>query len=366
MSFLTSRVFNNPRVMEAVANASYAYLPRIGCLRISNFRCHSFREFNFRNTLGPVVFTGANGVGKTTVLEAVSLFAPGKGMKRAKLRDMIANKANSFGVYATLGEIEIGTGANIFSGSERVVKINGRVVKEQSELLKYVKILWLSPEIERSFASDVSSRRKFFDRAVSCFDDCHIHNLVQYGKALKEWSNLLKNGVDDDTWLEVYEKTLVKYGNMILRSRRIMADMMNLDMEQNESSFPKAFISFDISELKNDYFTRRRSEFLEKGFIEGAHNQKIEITDLKTGNTVEKCSTGEVKSSLVSIFLSQTRLLRDKGLILLLDDVSAYLDAERRDNLLKEISGMKVQSFITGVDINAFKVIKNAAEFFAI
>ena len=366
MSFLTSRVFNNPRIMEAVANASYAYLPRIACLRLSNFRCHSFREFNFKNTLGPVVFTGMNGVGKTTVLEAISLFAPGKGMKRARLRDIIANKANSFGVYAVLGENEIGTGANIFSGSERVVKINGRAVKEQSELLRYVKILWLSPEIERSFASDASSRRKFFDRAVSCFDDCHIHNLVRYGKALKEWANLLRNGVKDDIWLNVYEKTLVEYGNRILRSRRIMADMMNLDMEQNRSSFPKAFISFDISEIRDDYFARSRAEFLEKGFIEGAHNQKIEITDLKTGNTVEKCSTGEVKSSLVSIFLSQTRLLRDKGLILLLDDISAYLDAERRDSLLKEISGMKIQSFITGVDKSAFKVIGDTAEFFTI
>ena len=147
-------------------------------LKLTHFRSYQNLDLGLDTSLGPVVLTGPNGIGKTNVLEAVSFLAPGRGLRSARLMDVAhqdgmntGDKTWSVVSSLTCGDFEtqVGTGITLDS-DRRQVKIDGKPTSKQAALGEVARILWLTPAQDRLFSGEPVARRRFLDRLVQAFD----------------------------------------------------------------------------------------------------------------------------------------------------------------------------------------------------
>ena len=140
-------------------------------LTLTDFR--SYAAATVEPGPGFVVLTGENGAGKTNVLEAVSLFAPGRGLRGSALGDM-ARKGGAGGlsVSAQLGDIDLGTGTLATAPERRIVRINGATASATA-LSEWLSIVWLTPAQDRLFTDSAGERRRFLDRLVLALNPGH-------------------------------------------------------------------------------------------------------------------------------------------------------------------------------------------------
>ena len=156
----------------------------IARLSLTDFR--SYADALIEPGPGLVILTGENGVGKTNLLEAVSLLAPGRGLRGAALSEMARQGgAGGFTVAARLGDdVEIGTGALASAPERRVVRING-VAAAANALAERLSVLWLTPAMDRLFTEAAGGRRRFLDRLVLALEPAHAHHAARYEAAMR-------------------------------------------------------------------------------------------------------------------------------------------------------------------------------------
>ena len=180
-------------------------------LTLTDFRCYQAQRIEA--DARPVVLTGANGAGKTNVLEALSFLVPGRGLRGARLGELTRqvpgsedggseNSGGNWAVAARIetpdGPVDVGTGRD---GAEtpqkrerRAVHIDGAPVRAQSAFAEVLSAQWLTPQMDRLFQEGPSARRRFLDRLVFGYDPAHAGRVQAYEHALRERSRLLRHG----------------------------------------------------------------------------------------------------------------------------------------------------------------------------
>ncbi|MBR5154617.1 MAG: DNA replication/repair protein RecF [Alphaproteobacteria bacterium] len=378
-------------------------------LTLVNFRNYRYQRLNFNQPF--VIFSGNNGSGKTNILEAISFLSQGRGLRNAKLSevktfDFLIDKIETptfinnsgWAVSALLErdseEYRIGTSVESstkeidFNESKeidrRVVNINKQKLSSQTELNNYISMIWVTPQMDRLFQSGTQNRRSFLDRIVCSFDTSHARRLSSFDNVYRQWLLLLKEGNTNNNWLSSLEEQITEIGVAIACARKEQIDNLNIFMERYpDETFPEAFLALDgtIEKLLND----KPAIFVEDFYREALKKQRnisflndstitINKTDLKViykrkNVPASFCSTGEQKSLLLSIIISQARRLTEyKGFppIMLLDEIAAHLDEIRRDALLSKIYEINSQAFLTTTDEYDFNNIKQHAQFFEI
>jgi len=335
-----------------------------------------------------VVLTGENGAGKTNILEAVSLFSPGKGMRSADLGDF-QNKTHhevpwsiSSVVTTQYGDIRIGTGRDP-QKEKRVVHIQGEVAKSQTQLAEYFSCLWLTPQMDRVFIDAASGRRKFLDRMVFNFDSGHAGRMTRYENAMAGRSRLLKEGKTDPAWLDALEIQMAESGVAVAAARALFVErLQSVCLTRKSQEFPLAtlglagFLENEIHEKSalqiEDEFRARLKQSREEdsvygGAAQGPHKTDFLVTYRDKNMPASQCSTGEQKALLIGLVLAHADLIRmERGAppILLLDEVAAHLDPHRRAVLYDLLSAIGGQVWMTGTDSYLFEnVDKNASIF---
>ena len=141
-------------------------------LVLTDFRNHA--DLAIAPGPGFVVLTGENGAGKTNVLEAVSLLAPGRGLRRASLGEMARQGGRGgFGVAAELvGDVAIATGTQAAAPERRIVRVQGAAVAATA-LAEWLTVLWLTPAMDRLFVEPAGERRRFLDRLTLALSPGH-------------------------------------------------------------------------------------------------------------------------------------------------------------------------------------------------
>jgi DNA replication and repair protein RecF len=349
---------------------------------ISTLNLFAFRNYNsLRVQLDnqPVVLWGQNGAGKTNLMEALSLFAPGRGLRHAKAHDFRnIHGSERWGIHALLNSgpsiHEIATGVISDDSERRVIKVDGSSLKSQMEIGKYLNLFWLTPSMDRLLSHEASERRKFFDRLVYQFDTEHGTFLTNLEKNIKERSQLLKSSFYDEKWVSVLEEQIIDLSFKIQGNRQALTERLNhLDVAWN-AHFPLPLLSFetDFEDLNNQSFLldkmkqNRFSDGDYGGTKIGAHKSDLQALYKKNKKKAALCSTGEQKALLIALVLGYIQCYineRNTYPIVLLDEVVAHLDAERRSVLLGIISESKIQAFMTGTDKELFKDIGNGAQF---
>lgn len=355
-------------------------------LTLTDFR--NYRFLRMEADPRPVVLSGANGAGKTNVLEALSFLTPGRGLRRAKLSEVTRRDAGpdaAWGIAAAVegpnGTVEIGTGR--LPGSERrAVRLDGQAAKGQSALAEVVSAIWLTPAMDRLFQEGAAGRRRFLDRLTLGFDPAHAGRAGGYEHGLRERARLLRAGRADPGWAARLEAEMARLGVAMAVARRQTVERLQA-AGAGGGAFPTAALALAGIEtwldemapeaaeerLRQALAAGRRLDAETGGACEGPHRSDLKVRHLAKDMPAEQCSTGEQKALLVSIVLAQARAqaaLRGQAPVLLLDEVAAHLDAERRAALFDEIAAMAAQSWLTGTDAAQFDGLGERAQYFRV
>lgn len=383
------RPFETPEECGAVMTAPAA-APRVSLSRlvVTDFRSYARAELHLDGR--PVVLTGENGAGKTNLLEAVSLLSPGRGIRGVPYAEIARDVgAGGWAVAATLeaedGAVRVGTG--IEPGAETSRSRQVRVDGEQagpSALAELVSMVWLTPAMDRLFVEGASERRRFLDRLVMGFDPAHGTRAGAYERALRERNRLLADEVFDDAWLSGLEGQMAEHGVAIAAARvETLARLRGALDAAQEGPFPRALVSIDgalEAEVGSqaavdveDAFRARLKEMRGRDAgagraLDGPHRSDLLVRHAAKDREARLCSTGEQKALLIGMVLANARLLAARGRppLLLLDEIAAHLDEERRAALFDEIVGLNLQAFMTGTDPSLFQSLGGRAQSLAV
>ncbi|MEM6594145.1 MAG: DNA replication/repair protein RecF [Pseudomonadota bacterium] len=340
-------------------------------LTLSHFRSH--RSVQIACDGRPIAIYGANGAGKTNILEAVSMLSPGRGLRRAK-SDEIARAPERLGwkvagVLRSLGQIhEVETRAE--HGQNRSVSIDGKSAA-QITLGRIARVVWLIPAMDRLWIEGAEGRRRFLDRMTLSFEPTHAEATVAYEKAMRERNRLLKDMVRDAMWYKALEDQMAEAGHAIITNRAACIARLQEAMNAAETSFPTAELSIDgdlidSKEALQDALDQSRPNDLRAGrTLVGPHRADMAALYTAKGVEVKQCSTGEQKALLISLILANARALsQDFGAapIILLDEVAAHLDATRRAALYDEICASGAQAWMTGTGPELFEELGDRAQ----
>ncbi|MXP65102.1 DNA replication/repair protein RecF, partial [Roseomonas sp. M0104] len=335
-----------------------------------------------------LVIGGRNGVGKTNLLEAISLLGPGRGLRAARASELPRQEGKAALPWVVAGHFEgpagpviIGTGAE--AGQERRnFRLDGAAIRNQTELSRHVAALWVTPQMDRLFQESTSGRRRFLDRLVWSLEPSHARDVTAHDAAMSQRNRLLAEGRRDAAWLTALEDNMARHAVAAIARRRATASRLNEALESGiAGSFPAARLELACpiaaalaeqpalaveEELRAALAGDRSRDAAAGGARQGAHRTDLRLTLLPREIPAELCSTGEQKALLVSIVLAQAALVAEhRGFapLLLLDEVAAHLDPQRRAALFEALHALPAQSFLTGTEFAPFAALQGRAQF---
>lgn len=368
-------------------------------LTLENFR--NYRSLQLNVSAAPVVLMGHNGAGKTNILEAISLLSPGRGLRSAKLREM-DRQDSGYGIQdagspwvvaakmlATNGEIHLGTGresslnpeSRIPNPEKRLIKINGEKVRAQAELTQHASIQWLTPAMDQVFVEGGSARRKLLDRMVYGFEPAHAARVTAFESAMRERNKLLADyGRADPYWLSVLEQQMAEHGVAMTLARTQTLARVQEELQAETSSFPRAVVALE-GVLENWLGQGQTALEVETKFAErlkevrgvdaasgrastGPQRSQLIVIHNEKNMPAERCSTGEQKALLLSLILAAARARArwcGTAPILLLDEVVAHLDVDKRASLFELLRMAAIQAWMTGTDAADFQGLQGFA-----
>jgi DNA replication and repair protein RecF len=340
-------------------------------LTLSHFRSHKRAVIDV--DARPVAIHGPNGAGKTNILEAVSLLSPGRGMRRSSAEDM-TRRPEALGWKITgllhsphqTHEIEIWSEA----GAARQVRIDGKA-SPQTALGRIARVLWLIPSMDRLWIEGADGRRRFLDRMTLSFLPDHAEYSLSYDKAMRERNRLLKDMVREPSWYAALETRMAETGAAIHANRLHALQAIAAAQAKAETAFPTATLDLicdmpaGVEDLRTALAENRMRDLAAGRTLIGPHRADLNGVFAAKNVPAKDCSTGEQKALLVSLILANARALAaDFGAppILLLDEVAAHLDADRRAALYDEIAALGAQAWMTGTGPELFSELQDRAQ----
>lgn len=377
----------------------------ITALTLTDFR--SYASATLPVGAGSVVLHGPNGAGKTNLLEALSLFTPGKGLRSATAQEMGRREpgeavGRAWAVALTLDaplseggdgeEIRLGTGTQAAGAARRIVRIDGETA-QPGRFLDYLRPVWATPEQDRLFSDGRADRLKFFDRLVFAADPDHASAVSGYEKALRERLRLLtdageQNRDADPLWLDALELRLAETGARAVTARATALAALQAEIdERGDRPFPQADLGLAgeaetlaiegasgdaIAALIREGMLRSRPRDAAAGrSLFGPHRTDLTALHREKQRPAAEGSSGEQKALVLNLILAQVTRLRARSStegggappVLLLDEAPAHLDARRRAALFDEIEALGLQAFMTGTEAVLFEDLKGRARF---
>jgi DNA replication and repair protein RecF len=360
---------------------------------------------NFRNYVSialqldgrHVCLYGANGSGKTNLIEAVSMLSPGRGLRGADLADMIRRSAGeaaarSWALSADLRDggvdrrLSLSLELDEAGRSKRIAKLDGATTT-QTELGDLVRVIWLTPAMDRVFAGAAGDRRRFFDRQVLAHFPSHGAAGAAYEKAMRQRNALMEQGRPDPAWLDALEQNMAEAGAVMATHRADALKRMQRAVEgRSVSAFPKALLDLDgrfercaaegadVAEIERELASALRSsrvrDQVARRALEGVHRTDLRVVHAPKGLPAEQCSTGEQKALLIGLILSNAQALFERDFapspLLLLDEAAAHLDSSRRAALYDELAALGGQAWLTGTDRSLFDAFGDRAQRFEV
>lgn len=367
-------------------------------LQLTDFR--NYKSLSLSVGPAPVVLTGANGSGKTNLLEALSLLASGQGLRRAPYPELARVGAQRWAVAARLvtplQAIDIGTGlAEAADGdarraSGRIVRIDGETQSGSGALADHVDMVWLTPAMDGLFTGPAADRRRFLDRLIACFDPSYSPLLGKFERAMQQRNRLLADDVRDGARFAGLERIMADAGVAISAARVVaVAELSAAILARRDAGagalFPWAELGLVGSlegalaakpaiEVEDDYFAQlassRERDRAAGRTLEGPHRSDLAVGHGPKELPAKVCSTGEQKALLIGLLLAHCDLVctrRDGARpLLLLDEITAHLDPSRRAALFEEIVAQGCQAWMSGTDVEAFSALADRAQFYRV
>jgi DNA replication and repair protein RecF len=364
-------------------------------LTLSNFRSYHAAQVQL-DRAGPVVLTGANGAGKTNLIEAVSLLAPGRGLRRATMEELAFSAGD--GAWAISAEIEgmlglatLGTGIDPPAGEEsiptRKCRIDRESVGSATAFADHLRVVWLTPAMDPLFNGPASERRRFLDRLVLAVDAQHSSRVAALERSLRSRNRLLEDSPGDSHWLDAVEHETAEVAVAVAAGRAETAKRLSAALEASRDTareFPLAQIALqgwmeqllpdhsavEIEDRYRSLLKDNRARDAAAGrTLDGPHLSDLVVSHASKNIPAADASTGEQKALLIRLVLAHASLIKQMtgfAPLLLLDEVVAHLDPSRRAALYDALSLLGAQVWMTGADPAAFGDIVGRAQVFLV
>jgi DNA replication and repair protein RecF len=366
---------------------------RIHRLSLTHFRNYRAAALETRGDV--VALVGPNGAGKTNCIEAISFLSPGRGLRRATLEDVADNQGDgswavSAEVEGALGLATLGTGIDPANpeapSTSRRCRIDREPVGSAVAFGDHLRMVWLTPAMDGLFMGAASERRRFFDRLVLAIDSGHSSRVSALDRSLRSRNRLLEERNYDPHWLDAIERETAELAVAVaaMRGQTVTRLAATLHARGAASAFPAAAIMLDgwmenalVSEPATAIEDRYR-QILRDGrardaaagrTLDGPHLTDLQVIYAPKNMPARDASTGEQKALLIGLVLAHASLVAEMtGItpLLLLDEVVAHLDPDRRAALFGELAKLGAQIWVTGADPAAFKDVGDGSEIFAV
>jgi DNA replication and repair protein RecF len=366
-------------------------ISRIRRLTLTQFR--NYRAASVATRGDVVVLGGPNGAGKTNAIEAISFLSPGRGLRRATLDDVADNQGDgswavSAEVEGALGLATLGTGIDApgsdVPATSRRCRIDREPVTSATAFGDHLRMVWLTPAMDGLFLGAASERRRFFDRLVLAIDSEHTSRVSALDRSLRSRNRLLEVRNYDDHWCDAIERETAELAVAVAATRGQTAVKLAamLRARGEASAFPSAQIALDgwmenalltepatsVEDRYREMLRDSRARDAAAGrTLDGPHLTDLQVIYAPKNVAARDASTGEQKALLIGLVLAHASLVAEMtGItpLLLLDEVVAHLDPERRRALFDELAQLGAQVWMTGADPAAFSGIGGSGEIF--
>ncbi len=339
-------------------------------ITLTRFRNHAASRLDGSAKLNLLV--GENGAGKTNVLEALSLLAPGRGLRRASLAELPLDGTGAFAVSAELrgrdaaDGVQLGTGTSAERPGRRLVQVNGAETSAVT-LGEWLAMGWLTPAMDRLFADSASTRRRYMDRLSLALEPGHARHASRYEAALRERNRLLSApDSPDPRWLDSLEAQLAAAGALLAQNRaRTVERLASALAELPEAPFARPALGYaaggpiEADALAAELAQHRARDRAAQRTLTGPHRDELVVTMGRGGMPAASCSTGEQKAMLIAMTLAHAELAAaGRPGVLLLDEVAAHLDPVRRAALFERLGSGGAQAWLTGTELAPFASIE--------
>lgn len=340
-------------------------------IALSDFRNHAETTLEGAGKLNLLV--GPNGAGKTNVLEALSLLAPGRGLRRAQLTEMARRGGSGgFAVGASLvgdAEVRLGSFVEPAQPNRRRVRANG-AESSAAALGEWLSVGWLTPAMDGLFAAPASERRRYLDRLALALNPVHATHASRYERALRERNRLMSDTrAPDPRWLDAIEAQLAASGAALAEGRAALIDaLMGEIVRHGEDPFPRPALSYapggpvGVEQLSQALHDGRARDRAAGRTLTGPHRDELEVVYAAKRLPAAATSTGEQKALLIAMTLAHAALAaKGRPALLLLDEVAAHLDPQRRAALFERLGQSGTQVWVTGTEIAPFEALARSA-----
>ncbi len=377
-------------------------MPCLLRLTLTDFR--SYEALTWRPGARLSVVTGPNGSGKTNLLEAISLLAPGRGLRGARLAELARAGRSGGGEGADVGNgsdagavtgrwavaarlqgedgvFDLGTGTmGDGSADRRVYRLDGQEPRNHAEIAARFSAVWLTPQMDGLFGESASGRRRFLDRLVWALEPGHAREAAAHDTAMASRNRLLAQRGADGAWLAGLEESMARHGVALAASRANFVARLNA-AALPAGAFPRAALSLidPIAArlaaepalavetwLRGALAARRSLDAAQGGAGLGAHRADMAMADAATGLPAGQASTGQQKALLLGIILAHAALVaeaRGAPPMLLLDEPAVHLDGARREALFAALVALPGPALLTGTDADVFAPLRGVAGF---
>ena len=360
--------------------------PGLSLTRLTLGRYRNYQSLSWQPGGRLVVISGANGSGKTNLLESLSFLTPGRGLRGARIAEVAQGGSGAWAAHGRFqtpdGPAEIGTGTTDETPERRVFRLDGAAPRNQAELAARVAAVWLTPQMDRLFQEGASGRRRFLDRLVYAIEPGHAREVAAHDTAMAGRNRLLAEASRDGAWLSALEDAMARHAVAASAARLALVTQLNAALAAGiAGAFPPAQLTLlsSIAErltthpalavedrLRDDLAAARLRDAAAGSAQQGAHRDDLALSDLATGLAATQASTGQQKALLIGVILGHAGLLariRGAAPLLLLDEPATHLDPPRRAELYETLSTLPAQVFLTGTDAETFAPLRGRATF---
>lgn len=332
------------------------------------------------------MLTGENGSGKTNLLEALSLLAPGRGLLGSPSHFLPRHGSTQWGVAADLEKnghhFHLATGLTEGRG-RRVFLLDGERTRTLSDIAQLYSCSWLIPQMDRLFLEGATGRRRFLDRLTVALIPDHTQQLMAHERSVMSRNRVLLEQPHETIWLDSLESSISRHAVAATAGRMNLIETLKEAPFGNES-FPSTLLELHCP-IANALSTRPALEVEDwlrqllkqsrphdrdrRSTSAGAHKADMVMRDAETDRDAGRSSSGQKKIMLLSIILSHAHAINriwGQPPIILLDEPLTHLDEQRRRILMESLADLQTATIMTGTEADLFSPLRGVAEFLTI
>ena len=327
---------------------------------IKSYQFRNLKEEPLEVNASKVLLIGANGQGKTNLLEAIYMLCYGSSFRTSQIKEVATHGVKEFRIEGTyLDEREIlHTLSLIFKDNKRVITLDGTVVRDRKELIYNIPTIVFSHDDILFVKGEPEYRRRFFDQTMSMYNPLFFDDHRRYRQVLRQRNQAIKEA--QYSLLPIYDQQLAHYGIAIQQERvRSVFEFLQIfpeiykEVSQSETvldiEYRPSWDECATEEEVIEYLASHRGRDIKlQTTTSGIHRDQFVITDEGYPFAL-KGSTGQLRLASLALRVAQMAYFTkktNKEVIILVDDVLLELDIPKRDRFLGLLTGYS-QAFFT-------------------